>query len=43
LIGLKEILGQCPGDILSVSWRYLIGGMEIFDQWRGGIRSVCWR
>jgi len=30
-VGVLEIFDRCPGDILWVSWRYLIGVLEIFN------------
>jgi len=30
-MGVQKIFDWCPGDISSVSWRYLIGVLEIFD------------
>jgi len=30
--GVVEIFDRCPGDILSVSWRYLIGFLVVFDR-----------
>jgi len=36
MIRVLEIYNRCFIDILSVSWRYLIGVLEIFDglSWR---------
>jgi len=36
-----EIFDRCPGDIWSVSWRYLMGVQEIFYVCPGDIRSVA--
>jgi len=32
-----EIIFGCPGDIKSVSWRYLIGVLVSFDGYHGDI------
>jgi len=37
LVGDMEIFDRCPGDIWSVSWRYLIGVPEIFYWCSGDI------
>jgi len=41
-MGVLEIFGSCPEDILSVSWRYLMSVLEIFDGCTGDIWSVSW-
>jgi len=35
-----EIFDRCPGDIRSVSWRYLFDVLEIFDRSPGDTKSV---
>jgi len=42
-VSVLEILGDCPGDICLLSWRYLIGVLEIFCQCPGDILSASWR
>jgi len=42
-MGVLEIFGGCPGDILFVSWRYFICDLEIFDEYPGDILLVSWR
>jgi len=42
-MGVLEIFDGGPGDIWSVSWKYLICVLEIFDRCYGNIWSVSWR
>jgi len=39
-MGILEIFDVCPGDICSVSWRYLNGVLEVFDWCLGDILWV---
>jgi len=42
-MGVLKIFDRCPGNILCVSWRYLMGVLEIFDWCPGDIWCVSWR
>jgi len=49
-MGVLEIFDRCPGDLWSVSWRFLVGVLEIlvgileiFYLCPGDISTVCWR
>jgi len=42
-MGVLEIFHLCPGDIGSMSWRYLVGVLEIFDGCPRDIWSVSCR
>jgi len=34
-MGVLQIIDGCPGDICSVSWKYLTCVLEIFDVFPG--------
>jgi len=36
-IGVREIFDGCPGDMSSMSWRYVISVLEILDGYPGDI------
>jgi len=42
-MGVLRIFDGCSGDILFVSWRYLMGVLEIFGWYPVDISWVTWR
>jgi len=41
-MSVLDIFNRCPGDIWSVSWRYLIGVLEILDWCNVDIRWLSY-